>query len=76
MALTKQQIANLKGNIEYTQVVLNATDHGDKTRRRRPLDDAEKMRAYIIASRAKGVTPRQHAEKCSVSRAYIYMIKE
>ena len=38
--------------------------------------EAEKMRADILAKRAKGVPATKLAEKYGVSTAYIYMIKE
>jgi len=76
VALTKPPIARLKRIIADAQEVLSATDPEYWPRRRRSSVDAEKMRADIIAKRAKGVSPKQLAEKCGVSRAYIYMIKK
>ena len=44
--------------------------------RRRTAVQAEKMRADILAKRAKGVPAATLAEKYGVSTAYIYMIKK
>ena len=46
-----------------------------KVRHRRSSADAAKMRADILAKRAKGVSAASLAEKYGVSTAYIYMIK-
>ena len=46
-----------------------------KSRRRRSAEDAAKMRAAILAERAKGTSAAKLAAKYGVSAAYIYMIK-
>ena len=46
-----------------------------KVRQRRSSAEAAKMRADILAKRAKGVSAASLAEKYGVSTAYIYMIK-
>lgn len=46
-----------------------------KGRKRRSAEDAAKMRAAIIAERAKGTSAAKLAAKYGVSTAYIYMIK-
>ena len=46
-----------------------------KGRRRRSAEDAAKMRATILAERAKGTSAAKLAAKYGVSTAYIYMIK-
>ena len=47
-----------------------------KSRRRRSAEDAAKMRAAILAERAKGTSAAKLAAKYGVSTAYVYMIKE
>ena len=47
-----------------------------KGRKRRSAADAAKMRATILAERAKGTSAAKLAAKYGVSTAYIYMIKE
>lgn len=47
-----------------------------KVRKRRSAEDAAKMRATILAERAKGTSAAKLAAKYGVSTAYIYMIKE
>jgi len=82
MALSKRQIAYLNKIISTAQKMLD-TAHledsrsgGGPKRRRRSAVEAEKMRADILAKRAKGVPATKLAEKYGVSTAYIYMIKE
>lgn len=80
MPLSKRQIAYLNRIIVTAQKML-ATAHlddargGRPKRRRRSSAEAEKMRADILAKRAKGVPATKLAEKYGVSTAYIYMIK-
>ncbi|WP_421692785.1 hypothetical protein [Aestuariivirga sp.] len=84
MSLSKRQVAYLNKIIGTAQKML-ATAHleasktgaraGAPTRRRRSAAEAEKMRADILAKRAKGVAATKLAEKYGVSTAYIYMIK-
>ena len=84
MSLSKRQVAYLNKIIATAQKML-ATAHleaakagtrsGGPTRRRRSGVEAEKMRADILAKRAKGVPATKLAEKYGVSTAYIYMIK-
>ena len=81
MSLSKRQIAYLNKIIATAQKMLD-TAHleesrsGGPKRRRRSGVEAEKMRADILAKRAKGVPATKLAEKYGVSTAYIYMIKE
>jgi len=49
---------------------------GGTGRKRRSAEDAAKMRATILAERAKGTSAAKLAAKYGVSTAYIYMIKE
>ncbi len=80
MSLSKRQIAYLNKIIATAQKMLD-TAHlevsasGKPPRRRRSAAEAEKMRADILAKRAKGVPATKLAEKYGVSTAYIYMIK-
>lgn len=83
MSLSKRQIAYLNKIIATAQKMLDTAhleersgsrDGGPK-RRRRSAAEAEKMRADILAKRAKGVPATKLAEKYGVSTAYIYMIK-
>ena len=81
MALSKRQIAYLNKIITTAQKMLD-TAHledsrsgGGPKRRRRSAVEAEKMRADILAKRAKGVPATKLAERYGVSTAYIYMIK-
>jgi hypothetical protein len=82
MSLSKRQIAYLNKIIATAQKMLD-TAHledslagGGPKRRRRSAVEAEKMRADILAKRAKGFPATKLAEKYGVSTAYIYMIKE
>ena len=82
MSLSKRQIAYLNKIIATAQKMLDTAHleesraaHGGPKRRRRSAADAEKMRADILAKRAKGVPATKLAEKYGVSTAYIYMIK-
>lgn len=83
MSLSKRQIAYLNRIIITAHKMLD-TAHleesrngsgGGLKRRRRSSAEAEKMRADILAKRAKGVPAAKLAEKYGVSTAYIYMIK-
>jgi hypothetical protein len=82
MSLSRRQIAYLNRIIITAQKML-ATAHLEENsaggrgprRRRRSAAEAEKMRADILAKRAKGVSAVKLAEKYGVSTAYIYMIK-
>ena len=47
-----------------------------KGRKRRSAEDAAKMRAVILAERAKGTGAAKLAAKYGVSTAYVYLIKE
>ena len=83
MALSKRQIAYLNRIIATAQKMLDTAHledsragNGGPKRRRRSAVEAEKMRADILAKRAKGVPATKLAEKYGVSTAYIYMIKE
>ena len=83
MSLSKRQIAYLNKIIVTAQKMLDtahledsrAGSGGGPKRRRRSSVEAEKMRADILAKRAKGVSAAKLAEKYGVSTAYIYMIK-
>lgn len=86
MSLSKKQIAYLNKIVSTAQKLLatadqdagsskSASSRGGAKRRRRSGADAEKMRADILAKRAKGVPATKLAEKYGVSTAYIYMIK-
>jgi hypothetical protein len=83
MPLSKKQIAYLNKIIATAQKVLDTAEHEDSRagsgngvkRSRRSSAEAEKMRADIIAKRAKGMSALKLAEKYGVSTAYIYMIK-
>ena len=82
MSLSKRQVAYLNKIISTAQKMLD-TAHieesrsasGKPKRHRRSAAEAEKMRADILAKRAKGVAATKLAEKYGVSTAYIYMIK-
>jgi IS5 family transposase len=83
MALSKRQIAYLNKIISTAQKFLATAEQEEKKaaksgtrRRRRSGAEAEKMRADILAKRAKGVPAAKLAEKYGVSTAYIYMIKD
>jgi hypothetical protein len=91
MSLSKRQIAYLNKIVATAQKMLATAElesrkqeksargnSGKKTagkRRRRSGVQVEKMRADILAKRAKGVAATKLAEKYGVSTAYIYMIK-
>lgn len=83
MPLSNRQIAYLNRIIATAQKML-ATAHLEDSRsslrngakrHRRSAVEAQKMRADILAKRAKGVSAAKLAEKYGVSTAYIYMIK-
>lgn len=89
MSLTKRQIGKLNKIVAMAQSLLDSANEGSSrassgsaakrsgtaVRRRRSSADAEKMRADILAKRAKGVSAASLAKKYGVSTAYIYMIK-
>jgi hypothetical protein len=83
MPLSKRQTAYLNRIILTAQKMLDTADLEDSRsgfrsgpkRRRRSSVEAEKMRADILAKRAKGISAAKLAEKYGVSTAYIYMIK-
>lgn len=89
MSLTKRQIGKLTKIVAMAQSLLATADEGSSkaasgkqgkrgnasVRKRRSSADAEKMRADILAKRAKGVSAAALAKKYGVSTAYIYMIK-
>ena len=87
MALTKRQVSKLNKVMALIEDVLRiaATETVSakpgkssvgSRRTRRTAVQAEKMRADILAKRAKGVPATDLAEKYGVSTAYIYMIKK
>lgn len=88
MALTKRQVSKLNKALAMIQDVLKtaaseaasgktaARSSSGPRRTRRTAAQAEKMRADILAKRAKGVPATTLAEKYGVSTAYIYMIKD
>lgn len=87
MALTKRQVSKLnkvKALIEDVLRIAAAETPSTKSgksnagsrRTRRTAVQAQKMRADILAKRAKGVPATDLAEKYGVSTAYIYMIKK
>ena len=84
--MTKRQIAKLRKLSILVQDLLKQAEaegasspkharSNGATRSRRTGDAAEKMRADVLAKRAKGVPATRLAEKYNVSTAYIYMIK-
>ena len=82
MSLSKRQIAYLN-KIRATAQKMMDTAHledsragGGPKRRRRPAVEAKKMRADILAKRAKGSPATKLAEKYGVSTAHMYRIKE
>ena len=87
MALTKRQVSKLNKVKTLIEDVLRiaASDvtpaksgksSAGTRRTRRTAVQAEKMRADILAKRARGVPATDLAEKYGVSTAYIYMIKK
>lgn len=81
MSLTVRQeryLAKITQLVEAIQVEAKKADgkDGGKVRKRRSAADAAKMRATILAERAKGTSAAKLAAKYGVSTAYIYMIKE
>ena len=87
MALTKRQVSKLnkvKTLIEDVLRIAAAETASTKSgrpgagarRTRRTAVQALKMRADILAKRAKGVPATDLAEKYGVSTAYVYMIKK
>lgn len=89
MSLTKRQIGKLNKIVAMAQSLLDSAEEGSSStaastssrrgsstgRQRRSSADAEKMRADILAKRAKGVSAASLAKKYGVSTAYVYMIK-
>lgn len=86
MTLTKRQVSKLNKAMQMIEEVLKISASasgrpvgraGSAPRRtRRTAAQAEKMRADILAKRARGVPATTLAEKYGVSTAYIYMIKD
>lgn len=86
MVLSKRQVSKLNKAIGLIEEVLrmSAADAASgkylmrnrPVRTRRTAVQAAKMRADILAKRAKGVPATALAEKYGVSTAYIYMIKD
>jgi hypothetical protein len=79
MSRSNRQVAYLNKIIATAQKLLAIAEAEGRSpgpkRRRRSSADAEKMRADVLAKRAKGVPAAKLAEKYGVSTAYIYMIK-
>jgi hypothetical protein len=89
MSLTKRQIGKLNKIVDMAQSLLDSdrqsspkaasSNYSKRSsgpgRKRRSSADAEKMRADILAKRAKGVSAAVLAKKYGVSTAYVYMIK-
>ena len=83
MSLTPRQeryLAKITQLVEAIQAEAKKADGkackaNGKGRKRRSAD-ASKMRAAILAERAKGTSAAKLAAKYGVSTAYIYMIKE
>lgn len=79
MALSRRQIAYLNRIIVTAQKMLDTASleesRSGPRRLRRSSAEADKMRADVLAKRAKGVPAAKLAEKYGVSTAYIYMIK-
>lgn len=87
--MTKRQIAKIRKIIAMAEGLLASAEAsaqaeakagaakrvGKTVRTRRTAAEAAKMRADILAKRAKGVAATTLAEKYGVSTAYIYMIK-
>jgi hypothetical protein len=84
MPLTPRQeryLAKIAKLVEAIQTEAKKADGktgrlGKAGRKRRSAADAAKMRATILAERAKGTSAAKLAAKYGVSTAYIYMIKE
>lgn len=83
MSLTPRQeryLAKITQLVEAIQTEAKKTDGkagkaNGQGRMRRSAADAAKMRAVILAQRAKGISAAKLAAKYGVSTAYIYMIK-
>jgi len=85
MTLSKRQVTKLHKIIDMAEQLLataneplpegRSASRSASIRRRRSGAEAEKMRADVLAKRAKGVPAATLAEKYGVSTAYIYMIK-
>jgi hypothetical protein len=90
MHLTKRQVSKLNKIVTVVNELLAKAQQaetrqkastgkkaaGRSKRTRRTAADAAKMRADILAKRAKGVPAATLARKYNVSTAYIYMIKD
>lgn len=86
MALTKRQVSKLNKAMTLIGEALKIAASEPASakpavrsglgRTRRTAAQAVKMRADILAKRAKGVPAITLAEKYGVSTAYIYMIKD
>ena len=84
MILTARQeryLAKINQLVEAIQTEAKMTEGkagkaSGKGRKRRSAADAAKMRATILAERAKGTSAAKLAAEYGVSTAYIYMIKE
>lgn len=84
MSLTARQeryLAKITQLVEAIQAEAKKADGkagkaNGRGRKRRSAADAAKMRATILAERAKGTSAAKLAAKYGVSTAYIYMIKE
>jgi hypothetical protein len=84
MSLTSRQeryLAKITQLVEAVQreakkIDGNAGKANGRGRKRSSAEDAAKMRAAILAERAKGTSAAKLAAKYGVSTAYIYMIKE
>ena len=83
MSLTPRQeryLAKITQLVEAIQAEAKKADGkagkaSGKGRKRRSAAEAAKMRAAILAERAKGTSVAKLAAKYGVSTAYIYMIK-
>ena len=79
--LQERYLAKITQLVEAIQTEARKSDSktgkvSGKGRKRRSAEDAAKMRAIILAERAKGTSAAKLAAKYGVSTAYIYMIKE
>ena len=79
--LQERYLAKITQLVEAIQTEARKSDSktgkvSGKGRKRRSAEDATKMRAIILAERAKGTSAAKLAAKYGVSAAYIYMIKE
>ena len=79
--LQERYLAKITQLVEAIQTEARKSDSktgkvSGKGRKRSSAEDAAKMRAIILAERAKGTSAAKLAAKYGVSTAYIYMIKE